>query len=62
MAESYVDKVQYATPGWKRRFYQNKFHVDPEDEEEFREKIKQAYIEGLQWVYSYYYKGCVKFL
>lgn len=24
----------------------------------YRTAIRQSYIEGLQWVYSYYYKGC----
>ncbi|CDW77829.1 5-3 exoribonuclease 2 [Stylonychia lemnae] len=59
MADSYVDRVQFGTEGWKLRYYQEKFHIDETDFQEFTQKIKQAYIEGLQWVYSYYYKGCI---
>jgi 5'-3' exoribonuclease 2 len=41
------------------RYYTNKFLVsDPADVQEFTDKIKQSYIEGLQWVLTYYYKGC----
>lgn len=58
-AERYVDKVQLGTEGWKLRYYQNKFHVDQADLSEFIGNIRRAYLEGLQWVYSYYYQGCV---
>lgn len=54
----YVDKVKFGTDGWKHRYYKDKFHVDAEEFREFTQKIKQSYIEGLQWVYSYYYNGC----
>ena len=47
IADKYVDKVQYGTEGWKSRYYKEKFHVDNEDLEDFTQKIKQAYIEGL---------------
>lgn len=57
--EAYVDKVQLGVDGWKMRYYINKFLVtDPADVQEFVDKIKQSYIEGLQWVFAYYYKGC----
>lgn len=56
--EAYVDKVQFGTNGWKHRYYKDKFHVEAQEFEEFTLKIKQAYVEGLQWVYSYYYNGC----
>jgi len=36
-----VDRVQLGVDGWKMRYYRNKFYVnDPNDIEEFTEKIK----------------------
>lgn len=57
--EKYEDRVKLGEDGWKMRYYSEKFHVAPADIEEFIGKIRQAYLEGLQWVYSYYYNGCV---
>lgn len=51
--------MQLGVEGWKMRYYREKFLVQTEEDyHEFTAKIKQAYIEGLQWVFSYYYKGC----
>jgi 5'-3' exoribonuclease 2 len=58
-ADKYVDKVQLGTDGWKLRYYKEKFHVDQGDLAEFIANIRRSYLEGLQWVYSYYYNGCV---
>ena len=57
--KKYVDKVKILEDGWKIRYYKEKFHVDQEDMQEFLANIRQVYMEGLQWVYSYYYQGCV---
>lgn len=57
--EKYVDNVKMGEDGWKIRYYKEKFHVDQEDMKEFLACIRQVYLEGLQWVYSYYYNGCV---
>ena len=40
IASAYVDKIQFGTEGWKLRYYQDKFHIDAEDLEEFTLKIK----------------------
>jgi len=57
---AYVDKVKLGVDGWKMRYYTEKFTVsDPADVPDFVARIKQAYIEGLQWVLMYYYKGCM---
>jgi 5'-3' exoribonuclease 2 len=53
--KKYVDKVKILEDGWKIRYYKEKFHVDQEDMQEFLANIRQVYMEGLQWVYSYYY-------
>lgn len=58
--EAYEDEVQFGTLGWKERYYALKFEVRGEDElRKFRRGIRQSYIEGLAWVFAYYYQGCV---
>ena len=55
-----MDKILFGTAGWKERYYLEKFHVSGEAEtKDFCKQIKQAYIEGLCWVYAYYYKDCI---
>lgn len=44
---------------YKQLYYQEKFGVKKEDYQEFQEKIKQAYVEGLVWNFRYYFQGCV---
>jgi 5'-3' exoribonuclease 2 len=36
----------------------NKFKVSDSDIE-FKQMIKKSYIEGINWVFAYYYNGCV---
>jgi 5'-3' exoribonuclease 2 len=57
-ADKYVDKVRLGEDGWKARYYSDKFHVPQDELHEFLPIIKRYYLEGLQWVYSYYYNGC----
>lgn len=48
IVRKYVDRIELGKEGYKFRYYSEKFHVHTRGEhEEFREKIKQAYIEGL---------------
>lgn len=53
----YEDKVKLWEPGYRERYYQQKFGVDASDAA-FKRKIVQAYVEGLCWVLAYYYQGC----
>lgn len=54
----YVDKVQLGVQGWRERYYSEKFHAKTEkDQADLAVRIRQAYCEGLAWVYAYYYKG-----
>lgn len=53
-----MDHVRLGVPGWKMRYYTSKFTVREEaDVPEHISKIKQSYLEGLQWVLLYYYRG-----
>ena len=42
---------------WKQQYYIDKFEFKRNDEEAIR-KVAMNYIEGLQWVLFYYYRGC----
>ncbi|KAL9129497.1 MAG: hypothetical protein Q9217_002057 [Psora testacea] len=42
--------------GWKNKYYKSKFEWGLENEEELR-KLTENYVQGLQWVLYYYYRG-----
>ncbi|KAK4047900.1 5'-3' exoribonuclease 2 [Microbotryomycetes sp. JL201] len=50
------DTVKLWEPGYKERYYRQKFGVELSDEE-FRRSIVKSYVEGLCWVLEYYYQG-----
>lgn len=51
------DTVRLWEEGYADRYYEQKFHVSPNDIE-FRHKVAAAYVEGLCWVLLYYMQGC----
>ena len=51
------DTVRLWEDGYQDRYYEQKFHVGPEDQE-FRRKVARSYVEGLCWVLLYYFQGC----
>ena len=52
MDKKYEEKFQT----WKDKYYQNKFEWGLENEAEMR-KLAENYVQGLQWVLYYYYRG-----
>ncbi|KAG7097258.1 hypothetical protein E1B28_004624 [Marasmius oreades] len=50
------DHVKLWEPGYKERYYQQKFSVERSDEE-FRRTLTRSYVEGMAWVLCYYYQG-----
>ena len=61
--DEYEDTIKFGEKDWKDRYYRQKFHVSPNVNDkafnELKQKIKQYYIEGLCWVFEYYYNGCI---
>ncbi|GAA5977728.1 hypothetical protein JCM11641_001390 [Rhodosporidiobolus odoratus] len=50
------DTVKLWEPGYKERYYRQKFGVELSDVE-FRKEVVKHYVEGLCWVLEYYYQG-----
>jgi 5'-3' exoribonuclease 2 len=51
------DDVRLWEEGYADRYYEQKFQANPKDIA-FRNKVAQAYVEGLAWVLLYYFQGC----
>ncbi|PPR02491.1 hypothetical protein CVT24_002040 [Panaeolus cyanescens] len=50
------DTIKLWEPGYKERYYRQKFGVELTDKE-FRKEVTKHYVEGLCWVLHYYYQG-----
>ncbi|EEB07192.1 5'-3' exoribonuclease Dhp1 [Schizosaccharomyces japonicus yFS275] len=51
------DTVRLWEPGYRERYYTQKFHFEENNEEQIREAVYH-YVKGLCWVLLYYYQGC----
>jgi len=51
------DDVRFGEDGFKERYYTSKFGERRGRDPAFLESVHRAYVEGLLWVFHYYYKG-----
>ncbi|MQM20028.1 hypothetical protein Taro_053039 [Colocasia esculenta] len=55
---SLSDKVRLGFPGWRERYYKEKFNAATPDERKNQQKeLVTKYTEGLCWVLQYYFAG-----
>jgi 5'-3' exoribonuclease 2 len=44
--------------GWKSRYYEDKYKKEDVEQGGGIKRMCESYIEGLCWVFKYYYSGC----
>jgi 5'-3' exoribonuclease 2 len=52
------DNVKFGEEGWKDRYYREKFKTSYDPTSYDCQHIVQSYVQGLLWVFRYYYRGC----
>lgn len=58
--EKYEEQYQKSYKAWKTKYYLQKFEDWPEDKYTYEQiRLCENYVQGLQWVLYYYYKGIV---
>ncbi|KAG7839951.1 hypothetical protein KL942_002750 [Ogataea angusta] len=54
-----TDSIRLWEPGYKTRYYQQKFETtDAEEIERIRKDMVRCYVEGISWALLYYFQGC----
>jgi len=52
------DNIRLWEDGWKQRYYKDKLKQKNVEKGGGLDRLFRTYVEGLVWVFKYYYQGC----